>query len=427
MPREEQAASINTAMTRIRSTSRCSNEQWPVVALVEHTNNWGGSLFCSVTLTRLLADAYDVTIYRFRVPAFAGEQGALAGVPERQLGLGLFEDSRAGRFFRKRDSVLARVALACGERIWTVLAILFLMRAFRNDRVDLVHANNSVRMNRAEILAASILRIPVICHVRGVYRLRRLDRPVARLVDRLVPVSKAVYAACLDSGVDSSKLSLVHDAVDTDRFSASGAERGAEVRRELGFAESDVVVLVPGRLQPAKGQQELLEAFALAQKRNAAMKALFLGDGPSLDLLQVLASELTLAGSVLFLPFQQQVEDFYRACDVVAYPSAEPEAFGLVVAEAMACAKPVVSTCLGGPRDIVEDGVTGFLVDPADTAAFAEKLARLAADAELRSRMGAAGRARAIERFSLPVLAHGMKQVYGEVLSGIRRPPAPSP
>ena len=106
-------------------------------------------------------------------------------------------------------------------------------------------------------------------------------------------------------------------------------------------------------------------------------------------------------------------EGVYCAADVVCQLSRWQEAFGFVIAEAMACRKPVVGTSVGGIPEVVKDGTTGFLVPPRQPAAAAQRIFQLLGDASLRRRMGDAGRARVEELFDLRRTVADLIALYG--------------
>jgi rhamnosyl/mannosyltransferase len=143
------------------------------------------------------------------------------------------------------------------------------------------------------------------------------------------------------------------------------------------------------------------------------------GDGPLGPALRAQATALGLAGRVAFLPglSDDEVRGLYRACDVLALPSTErTEAFGLVQVEAMASGLPVVSTDVPTAVPWVnEHGVTGVVVRADDANALAAGLAPLLADAELRARLGRAGRRRAVERFALDRMLEDFVRVVESV------------
>jgi 2-deoxystreptamine N-acetyl-D-glucosaminyltransferase/2-deoxystreptamine glucosyltransferase len=174
----------------------------------------------------------------------------------------------------------------------------------------------------------------------------------------------------------------------------------ADEARALGAAAVDVIpsgvdlpatiappadppeVLYAGRLSPEKGIAELVEAAA-------GMRLVVAGDGPL---------RAQVPDALGFVP-HHELGPLYARASVVACPSRR-EGFGVACAEAMAHERPVVASSVGGLLDLVVDGETGLLVPPGDVAALRAALVRLLADAELRQRLGAAGRARAAELLS---------------------------
>jgi spore coat protein SA len=113
----------------------------------------------------------------------------------------------------------------------------------------------------------------------------------------------------------------------------------------------------------------------------------------------------------------------YAATDVFATPSLCFDTFGMVNLEAMEFGRPVVATSFGGSREVIEDGVTGFVENPFDVPAFAEKIARLLRDPDLRLEMGAAGRRRLRERFRIERLAREYLEEYERAVGQARQGP----
>ena len=173
-------------------------------------------------------------------------------------------------------------------------------------------------------------------------------------------------------------------------------------------------VLFVGRLVYYKGLAVLLRAVAAT-----TAGLVIAGDGPLGPALRAQATALGLHGRVAFLPglADDEVRALYRACDVLALPSTErTEAFGLVQVEAMASGLPVVSTDLPtGVPWVNEHGVTGVVVRPDDADALAAGLAPLLADAVLRTKLGGAGRRRAVERFALDRMLEGFVRIVESV------------
>jgi len=181
-----------------------------------------------------------------------------------------------------------------------------------------------------------------------------------------------------------------------------------EFRSRLGLAGTDVLVVLAGRINRMKGQDLLIEAASLLLETGMLGRLQFLivgdtvpGDEALRDALSSRAEALGLGSRVRFLPFTEDIFGVWAAADIAVVPSTEPEAFGLVAIEAMACGRAVVAAAHGGVLDIVEDGVTGVLFPPRDAKALADALARLANDDGLRRRLGEAGPSRQRRLFSL--------------------------
>jgi glycosyltransferase involved in cell wall biosynthesis len=156
-----------------------------------------------------------------------------------------------------------------------------------------------------------------------------------------------------------------------------------------------VVAVVVGRLDPLKGHALLFEALREVVRAHPRFQLLVVGDGPERHRLETFCDTLGLKGAVRFLGFRSDVPALYHAADLLVHPSLS-EAFCQVLLEAATCGKPVVTTEIGGARDVVEDRVTGVIVPPRDAAALAAGIdAVLRLPEADRVRMGERGRERA--------------------------------
>ena len=175
-------------------------------------------------------------------------------------------------------------------------------------------------------------------------------------------------------------------------------------------------VLVPGRLVREKGHADFLQALAQLRSAGRALSVTFAGHGPLREALSQSLRETGLGDGVSItgiLPHAQLL-DAMAAADLVVVPS-RFEGFGLTALEGMALGRPVIATTAGGLPEVIEHGVSGWLVPPQDPTQLAQAIARLMDDAPLRQRLGDAGRARALERFSLPVLTARLRDIYHRV------------
>lgn len=292
---------------------------------------------------------------------------------------------------------------------------LRLARIGKREKVTLVHLNNN-GMQTDGALAAKLLRIPCVAHNRDYPETPALStRWRAALADHHIGVSDAVSEALALHEVPASRRTTVHDAIDLERFPAGAAPPG--LRAELGIPGGAGVVGFFGRLIPWKGVLELVEIACVVIAERSDTHVAIVGDvsdGPPeyVERVRRRISDHGLGDRVHLLGFRDDLPALYRLCDVVAHTSIRPEPFGMVVIEAMASGTPVVAADEGGPREIVRDGVDGYLADPTDGRAFAERLLRLLGDEELRARMGREARRRVEARFSKERYAQEVVEVY---------------
>ena len=193
----------------------------------------------------------------------------------------------------------------------------------------------------------------------------------------------------------------------------------ASARRRLGLP-GDRVLLFVGRVQPLKGLDLAVECLAELEDDGTVLWVVggpSGADGPGeVARVGALAERLGVAERVLFLAAQphEQLADFYRAADVCLVPS-RSESFGLVALEAAACGTPVVAAKVGGLRSIVEDGVTGFLVQDRDPLDWATPVALLLDDPDLAHQMGAQAAARS-GRWSWCMTAARLRRMFGDLV-----------
>lgn len=232
---------------------------------------------------------------------------------------------------------------------------------------------------------------------------RRLARLVNLPMTRVITVSEYGYrcVAARDL-VPAERIEMVYNSADLSRASNS-RESAAEFRRKHSIPEDRTLVTQVSWIIPEKGIADLLAAARLVIAQNPNVHFAFVGEGACRERYVREAAGLGLEGHVTWTG---QVDDpmaegVYAAADVVCQASRWEEVFGYVIAEAMSCSKPLVATRVGGIPELVEDSKTGFLVDRGDVRAIADRILELAADRELRERMGRAGRQAVEEKFDL--------------------------
>ncbi len=196
-------------------------------------------------------------------------------------------------------------------------------------------------------------------------------------------------------GADPTRLCISPPGVNHDVFTPGDKERR---RGELGIPSGSPVVLFVGRVQPLKGIDVAVDAFALVKQQHPAARLVIIG-GPSgpqgaaeLDQVKDLVTGAGLAGSVEFHQpvVHRTLVGYYQAADVLLVPS-RSESFGLVSVEAQACGLPVVAADVGGLAHAVADGASGYLIDGWDPADFASAVCAVLGDSELAARLSKGG------------------------------------
>ena len=183
-------------------------------------------------------------------------------------------------------------------------------------------------------------------------------------------------------------------------------------------AKQNMILGTACRLQPVKGVRTLIEAIAILAKDHPAIRLEIAGDGRLRADLEEHAARLKLSGSVSFLGWRKDIASLMHSWSIFIQPSLD-EGFGVAALEAMASGLPVVASDVGGLRELVQDGRTGFLVPAGAPAAFAAKIRLLLDDPGLRARMGAAGRQRAQDGFTITTMVRKIAELYGSLLKPV--------
>ena len=207
------------------------------------------------------------------------------------------------------------------------------------------------------------------------------------------------------------KLRVIHGGVDPAPIEEADP---AGVREELGAAPGDIVALVVARLVPEKGHAFLVDALRKVVPGYPQLRVWLAGDGPDAEGLERQGSELGLSAAVRLLGFRADVPRLLRAADLMIHPSRR-EGAPNSVREGMVARLPVAAVAASGTPEVVVDGETGLLSPVGDAEAFRRNLERLLSDADLRRRMGEAGRRRALAEFSEDRCAERWLELLEEV------------
>jgi glycosyltransferase involved in cell wall biosynthesis len=278
---------------------------------------------------------------------------------------------------------------------------------------DVMHVHSGVWLKAAR--AARMAGVPVVVHtVHGLLDVEpkygpALKRIAARLTDSVVTVSDPLREYITgEVGIPSSRVHLIANGVDTTRF-APGARSGA-LRASLGIPADAPLVGIVARLAPVKNHSLLVDAFALVRERRPDAHLVLVGEGEERALVERRIADLSLGDRVHLAGARADTADVYRELDVnVLCSIAEGTSISLL--EAMSTAVGCVATSVGGNTDLL-DGGCGLLVPSRDAAALADAIVRLLDDDSSRRALGAAARARVLERYSLDAMVRAYEAIY---------------
>ncbi len=382
-----------------------------VLRVIARLNMGGPALHVAYLTKGLASRGYDTTLV---AGSLARGEGSMSFVAE-QLGVEVRGVSQL-----HREISLLRDAVAT----WRLVELI------RRERPDIVHTHTAKAgaLGRVAAVLAGRPR-PIVVHtfhghvLRGYFGpvrttiFRLVETALARVTDALIAVGPQVRDDLVALGVaPAEKFHVVRLGVELEqRLDDSPAAR-AEARRVLGVPEDRFVVGWVGRMTGIKRTSDVLLAVKGLRDRGVDAVLCMVGDGPDRERVERQARELGIARHCLYLGYQEDVSPWYAALDAFLLPSGN-EGTPVTAIEALAAARPVVATRVGGLPDVVRDGTDGFLTEVGDVDALVDALERLARDPEQRAAMGAQARERVIERYAVERLVDDVDALYRSLLA----------
>lgn len=306
-------------------------------------------------------------------------------------------------------------------------ALAALVRLMRDERPDMV-ITWGFAAEAISRVAAYIARVPARVvwkhncgHVSRRLRERIGDRLLDRITDFYLGVAFGQVRYLVDDlGLPGDKVRVVRLGVPPDRFWPPPPEEArARLRASLGIRDGERVVSIIAVLRPEKDHATFLRAGRLLIERMPEARLLVVG-GPREPDLERLAAEIGLGDRVIFTGMRRDIHDLLGITDVVVLSSYTVECFPVSILEAYSAGVPSVCTAIGGLPELVDHGVTGFLVPPRDPRALSDGIARVLEGDGQVERMGAAARRRFEERFTLDVCVSESERVFADIADATR-------
>ena len=295
-----------------------------------------------------------------------------------------------------------------------------------DEKYDIIHCHGA-RGNMMGSLLRRCTNLPVITTVHSDYRLDYLGRFISRLtygtintialrtLDYRIGVSDAMVDLLISRGFDPNKLFSIYNGLDfTPRPIAMNR---SEFFQSVGLDadESNVVIGIAARLNPVKDIATLIRAFALAHTQRPELRLLIAGDGEQMDELKSLAQTLGVHETVCFAGWLTDVDSFYHAIDINTLTSLS-ETFPYSLTEGARACLPTIASRVGGVPYLIDHGANGLLFEAGDAETLSAHMVTLAADRNLRERMGHSLYQKAMQMYSLDATVNRQIEIYQAVL-----------
>jgi glycosyltransferase involved in cell wall biosynthesis len=294
-----------------------------------------------------------------------------------------------------------------------------LSRALRQLRPDILHAHDPHAVAMASMATSMAYPPPcppIVASRRVAFRIKRNAFSLWKYhqVNLFLCASEVVRQQLIADGIPARITTTVHDGIDVAHVDAAPP---ADIHAEFWLPHGCPIVGTVGALVPHKGHRHLVAAVPRILRKVPEARFVIVGEGQEREALTAQIKQLKLEKHVILTGWRADVLSLHKAFDVFALSSIT-EGLGTALLDAMACRRAVVASRTGGVDEAVEGGVTGLLVEPRDDEALADGIVTLLEDNALCERMGAAGRARVEQLFSVDRMIAGTLEAYRLIRPG---------
>lgn len=298
-----------------------------------------------------------------------------------------------------------------------------IVRQIKSDKIDIIHSHLG-GMNFYACGAGMFTRRPVIATYHGVISDWNSKSPKNHFKHSLIR-NKAKYIVTVSEFLkkqlmnawkfDENKMHVIYNGVDFGALNKGIS--GKSVREEFNIPKNSALIGMVGNIRPSKSYNVLIRAADVIFRKKPNSRLLIVGQGKGklLEDLKALAKELKVDDKVIFTGFREDVVSILSQLDVFVLSSCT-EGLSIATIEAMGMHKPVVVTRSGGPEEIVESGVTGYLVPHSNPEALAEHILKILDNPQQAKEMGERGAEAVKEKFSIEKNIAGYTQLYNNCL-----------
>ncbi|MEW5895706.1 MAG: glycosyltransferase family 4 protein [Candidatus Omnitrophota bacterium] len=291
-----------------------------------------------------------------------------------------------------------------------IRAAFRIKQLIRDENIEIIHANTRVTQWLA-CLVSSMTGVPYVSTCHGFFRPRFFRKIFPCWGKKVIAISDQVGEHLTkDFGVDSGRVAVIRNGIDLDRFSPVTKDARRALQMKAGFDGVKIIGIV-ARLADVKGHHILIDAVRIMRGSIPRIRLLIVGEGKEETRLRRQVEKLGLSDIVLFQPIVNRTSEILQLLDCFVSPSLK-EGLGLSVMEAQASGLPVVASRTGGIPSLIEDGITGVLVEPGNVDMLVDKMITVLNDDEFCDALARNARQKAEREYGAEMMAEKTMEVY---------------
>jgi len=299
-------------------------------------------------------------------------------------------------------------------------------KLIKNNCYDLIHVHTPIASFITRLSCRNIPNLKIIYTAHGFHFYKGaplinwilyypIEKWLSRYTDCLITINNEDYNTAINRRFKAKEIKLVHGVgIDLNKFTPQTSERKDQLRKKYGYKKEDFILFYAAELNYNKHQDLLIKVINILKDKIPNLKLLLAGTGPLKDKYQKMINELNLNSYITLLGLRKDVPNLLALSDIVV-ASSRREGLPVNIMEAMATGLPVVATDIRGHRDLVSDGINGYLVELDNINNFAEIIENIYKDVELRNKFGKNGVA-LVKNYSLENILREMALIYKEYL-----------
>lgn len=299
--------------------------------------------------------------------------------------------------------------------------LLEIHKYLKSNNIDLVHANNSPELTDW-LIVSKLLNVKIVSHLRFPLGPTAVRKFLFNYYDKVIAISDYVTKQLNIIGLSTKNVVTIHDGIDVEMLEKKNRP-SPDTLREFGLPPNAPLIGVIGNIRRWKGQYVAIESILHLVGKYGNIRCLIVGDISNsqqdeeyLKYLKELTSKFGLENNIIFMGYRKDVFNILSQIDILVHTSVFPEPMGRVILEGMIFKKPVIATNHGGPVEIIEDGVSGLLVEPGNPEALADKISFLLENRDTAKKIGENARNRVEEKFGIANNIRKIEDVYETLL-----------